>query len=119
MTRSDARAHRLGDLLGFTVRTASGRALGHVNDVRLAPTSVVHGVFPELVTDGLVVAGRHAASMLGYDRRAEQGPWLVRKAVRWLHRDGGYLPWSAVEHIDWSASEVVVSTDRLEALEAP
>ena len=119
MTRSDLRTHRLGDLLGFTVLTRNGHELGHVNDVRLAPTAAVHGGFPELVTEGLVVDGRHAASMLGYDRRAEQGPWLVRRAVRGLHRKAGYLPWSAVEHVDWAAAEVVVSADRLDELDAP
>ena len=119
MTPSEANPHRMGDLLGFTVRTASGRSLGHVNDLRLAPTAVVQGVFPELVTEGLVVDGRHAASMLGYDRRAEQGPWLVRKLVRRLHRGAGYLSWSAVDRVDWEAAEVVVTADQLDPLEAP
>ena len=89
MNPSEPQVHRLGELLGFTVRASDGRELGHVNDVRLAPTGVVRGVFPELVSDGLVVDGAHAASLLGYDRRAEQGPWLVRTVVRWLHCNAG------------------------------
>ena len=111
MTRSDeptGARHRLGDLLGADVVQVDGTRLGHLNDVRLAPTSAVHGVFPELVVEGIVVDGRHAGSLLGYDRRREQGPWLVRWAVRTLHRGAGYLPWDDVEQVDWERREVRV-----------
>jgi hypothetical protein len=96
-----AETRRLVDLLGLPVLAPDGRRLGFLNDVRLAPTAAVDGVFPRLVVDGLVVDGRHVGSMLGYDRRAEQGPWLVRRIVRWIHRDAGYLPWTAVTRVDW------------------
>lgn len=109
---------RLVDLLGMRIVGPDGRRLGLLNDVRLAPTGAVAGAFPRMVVDGLVVDGRHAGSLLGYDRRAEQGPWLVRWAVRRLHRDAGYLPWSAVRDVDWSASEVHVTATQVEPLDA-
>ena len=101
--------HLLRDVLGMDVFARDGRRLGHVNDLRLAPTSAVEGTMARLVVDGLVVDGRHAGSMLGYDRRAEQGPRLVRWAVRGLHRHAGYVPWSAVSEIDWAANRITLS----------
>lgn len=121
MTPSDVGRHRtvrrLHDLLGLAVFAPNGRELGHVNDVRLAPGPVVHGIRAELVVDGLIVADRHAGSMLGYDRRETQGPWLVRRAVRALHRNAGYAPWGAVREIQWGdGGRVVLAVDRLESL---
>ena len=110
------RTRRLVDLLHMPVRGPDGRTLGRVNDVRLAPTRAVHGVSAELVVDGIVVDGNHPGSLLGYDRRSDQGPWLVRVAVRALHRHAGYLPWEAVTDVDWDARRVTVSTDRLQPL---
>jgi len=114
------RTARLNDLLGMRVEAADGRALGHVNDVRLAPGRAVHGLRSELMVDGLIVADRHAGSLLGYDRRAEQGPWLVRLAVRVLHRNAGYAGWDSVREIVWGADgKVVLTVDRLEPLGMP
>jgi len=107
---------RLHDLLGMTVRTPTGRVLGHVNDLRLVADRAVRGLHAELVVDGLVVDGRHAGSLLGYDRRQEQGPWLLRLIVRALHRHAGYTPWSAVDRLDWDAREVTLHTERLQPL---
>ena len=81
------------------------------------PTRVVDGVFPRLVVDGLVVDGKHVGSMLGYDRRAEQGPWLLRRIVRHIHRNAGYLPWDAVEEVDWDAGVVRVRRSDLDPLD--
>jgi len=123
MTRNDAAGAltvRLNDLLGLPVVAAGGRVLGHVNDVRLAPGRAVHGVRAELVVDGLIVADRHAGSLLGYDRRAEQGPWLIRRAVRAVHRNAGYAPWEWVREISWGDDgKVVLSVDRLDPLDMP
>jgi hypothetical protein len=110
------RTRRLVDLLHMQVRGPDGRVLGRVNDLRLAPTRAVRGVSAELVVVGIVVDGNHPGSLLGYDRRSDQGPWLVRVVVRALHRNAGYLPWEAVTEVDWDAGRVTVSTDRLEAL---
>jgi hypothetical protein len=121
MTRSDAgRVLRLNDLLGLPVESPGGRTLGHVNDVRLRPSQAVRGLRSELVIDGLIIADRHAGSLLGYDRRAEQGPWLVRRVVRYLHRNAGYARWDAVREVTWGEDgKVVLSVDRLDDLGMP
>ena len=117
MSRSDPQArHRLSDLLGALVTTPDGRDVGHVNDVRLAPSQSVRGVRAELFVEGLVISDRHAGSMLGYDRRPEQGPWLVRALVRRLHRDARYVPWTAVQHVSWEQHQVTVDATALEPL---
>jgi len=103
------------DWLGMRVLAADGRRLGLVNDLRLAPTGRV-GLSAELVVEGIVVDGRHAGSMLGYDRRRDQGPWLVRRPVRALHRHAGYAPWSAVEAVDLDAGEIRTSLLGLHSL---
>ena len=108
--------HRITDLLGATVTGQDGRDIGHVNDVRLAPGQAVRGLQAELVVDGLVISDRHAGSMLGYDRRAEQGPWLVRAVVRRLHRKAKYLPWTAVAAVAWGDRRVTVDAKRLASL---
>jgi hypothetical protein len=99
------------------VFAADGRRLGHVNDLRLAPTRAVEGAMARLAVDGLIIDGRHAGSMLGYDRRAEQGPRLVRWAVRGMHRHAGYAPWTAVGEIDWTANRITLSVHALDPLD--
>jgi PRC-barrel domain len=120
MNRSEATVHRLHDLLGLPVVAPDGRRLGYVNDVRLSPGPAVRGLHAELVVDGLVVADRHAGSLLGYDRRAEQGPWLVRWAVRALHRKARYVPWRAIRDITWGdGGQVALAHDQREDLGMP
>jgi hypothetical protein len=109
--------HLLREILGMDVFAADGRRLGHVNDLRLAPTRAVEGIIARLVVDGLIIDGRHAGSMLGYDRRAEQGPRLVRWTVRGMHRHAGYAPWTAVSEIDWPANEITLSVQSLDPLD--
>jgi hypothetical protein len=45
------------------------------------------------VTDGLVVL---AAWVMSYDRRSQQGPWLIRTVVQSLHRHAVLVPWGSV-----------------------
>ena len=117
MTPSEPRRHRLADLLGHAVIASDGRRLGLVTDLRLAPTAALDGVLARLVVDGIVVDGGHPGSMLGYDRRAEQGPRLVRWVVRLLHRHAGYVPWASVRDIDWGERTVRVDVTALDPLE--
>jgi hypothetical protein len=118
MTQNDAqeRPRRLSDLLGARVTTLEGREIGHINDVRLAPGQSIHGVRAELLVAGLVISDRHAGSMLGYDRRPDQGPWLVRTLVRRLHSHASYLPWTAVEHVAWDQKRVTVDPSAMQSL---
>jgi sporulation protein YlmC with PRC-barrel domain len=114
MTQADAR--RLGQLLGCQVIATDGVVIGQVNDVRLVPNDMVHGVHAELMVEGLVVSDRHAGSFLGYDRRKEQGPALIRWGVRRLHRNARYLPWENVAQIRWSERVVYANSTHLQDL---
>jgi hypothetical protein len=116
---SDPDVCRLVDLLGLPVLTVDGSRLGLVNDLRLVHADKVRGVFAELVVDGIIVSDHHAGSMLGYDRRAEQGPWLVRALVRALHRHAGYVAWSDLEAIDLERREIRTSLRRMQDLAGP
>jgi sporulation protein YlmC with PRC-barrel domain len=116
---SDPDVCRLVDLLGLPVLAVDGNQLGLVNDLRLVHVDKVRGVFAELVVDGIIVSDHHAGSMLGYDRRAEQGPWLVRVLVRALHRHAGYVPWSDVEAIDLERREIRTRLRTLQELAGP
>jgi sporulation protein YlmC with PRC-barrel domain len=107
MTQNDRQ--RLSTLLGAEVLDPSGAVIGHVNDVRLSAGQAVHGVRTELVIEGVIVSDRHAGSLLGYDRRAEQGPWLVRRIVRLLHRNARYVQWSNLSDVNWSRRTVVAT----------
>jgi hypothetical protein len=111
--------HRAGRLLGARVVGPDGRVLGHVNDLRLAPGPAIRGLRAELVVEGLLVADRHAGSLLGYDRRREQGPWPVRTLVRALHRRASFVPWSAVVAVSWSDGEVTIDPAQRRAPDLP
>jgi hypothetical protein len=113
---SPERAHRVGDLMGMAVVLGSGRTAGKVGDVRVVAPAGTLG-YGGLVIEGLVVSHRSAGSMLGYDRRREQGPWLVRKIVQRLHRHAGYVSWTSVEEVEWSTGRVKLRVDELERLE--
>jgi hypothetical protein len=96
------------DLLGSTVVGPEGEDLGDVLDVRLQPSG--DGTGPELRLTGLVVGRGRPGSYLGYDRSDKQGPWLVRRTVRWLHRHSGLVEAEAIESVDWDGHRVRVTT---------
>jgi hypothetical protein len=108
--------HRITDLLGMRVRFADSSDGDGVIDVRLAPSTRVPGPLAELVVDGLVVGRRRPGTLFGYDRHPGQGPWAIRAAVRWLHRDTGYLAWEDVERVDWGTRTVHARTTGLREL---
>lgn len=101
MTGQTSRRHRLNDMLGMKVRFADGRDGDQVVDVRLVPGDRVVGQLAEMYVDGLVVGRTRPGTMFGYDRHPDQGPWLLRTAVKALHRHTGYLAWDDVERVDW------------------
>lgn len=90
---------RLADLLGLRVETTDGTVLGTVRDVRLR-TSPDAGPGTRLVTQGILLGGRHHEVRWGYDRHPQQGPRAVAVLARLLHRHSTYLPWRDVASLD-------------------
>ena len=95
----------LNDLLGCHVVTEEGKRLGHVIDVRLKTAGRDKPV-QILPFDALIVSRRQTGSFFGYERRREQGPLILARFFRWLHRDAQLVPWSGVAR--WDAGETVV-----------
>jgi sporulation protein YlmC with PRC-barrel domain len=102
---------RLSELLGSLVEGPDGEQFGRVTDVRLGRRGRRKGPPFELVVDSLLVSPRSAGSLFGYDRRTEQGPWLLRAVVRRLHRGAFLVPWSAVASWDGPGQRVVLTRD--------
>jgi hypothetical protein len=101
--RRDRVEHRLGELTGMDafVTDGSGRApIGCVLDARFRA-----GPNGRLVLVSLIVGRGRPGSLLGYDRRRAQGPWLVGKVVRRLHRHT-VLADAADAEIDWERRSV-------------
>ena len=92
-------SRRVGDLLGMEVRDDAGEKLGKVLDVRLVPRAWKSD--PRLELTELVVGRGGPGSLLGYDRGEFNGPWLVERAVSWMHRHTSRLPLDQVTEIDW------------------
>ena len=87
---------RASDLLGAPVLDRDGVPLGRVSDLRCVQDGPLRGALAAPRVAALLVSHRHTGALLGYDRRAQQGPWPVRAIVRRLHRDLRIVPWSAV-----------------------
>ena len=104
---------RLNDVLHLDVRGPEGQPWGQVLDVRLRRLPTEH---LRLLVQGLVVGRGRPGSYLGYDRAGDQGPWLLNRLVRRIHRHSGYLPWSDVLGIDWDA-RLLTATGVLRPLE--
>jgi sporulation protein YlmC with PRC-barrel domain len=98
--RRDVETFRLGALTGMNVLEPAGRRAGSVLDARFAP-----GADGRLVLRALVVGEGHPGGLLGYNRRPNMGPWLVRRVVGWLHRNTSAVD---VEHVQilWNNREV-------------
>ena len=106
------------ELVGTHVRFADGRDGDLVVDVRLAPSARVPGLLAEYVVEGLVVGRARPGTLFGYDRHPEQGPWVVKKIVRFLHRHTGYVSWADVETVDWDAGVVRLRVNDVQHLSA-
>ncbi|MCW2765494.1 MAG: hypothetical protein JWO11_1453 [Nocardioides sp.] len=100
--RKDRERHRLGQLTAMEVVYPDGNRLGRVLDVRFRPADD-----GRLVLRSLIVGRGRPGTLLGYDRRGDQGPWLVRTVVRGLHRHTAITPAARAE-IDWSAATVTL-----------
>jgi len=96
------------DLLGADVVGPGEERLGNVLDVRLEPTGEAHD--PALALTSLLVGRGRPGSYLGYDRSDNQGPWLVRRIVRRLHRHSGMISATDIDEIDWDRRTVRART---------
>jgi sporulation protein YlmC with PRC-barrel domain len=98
--RRDVETFRLGALTGMNAVEPAGRRVGRVLDARFAPSEG-----GRLVLRGLVVGDGHPGGLLGYDRRPDMGPWVVRRIVGWLHRHTCAVD---LEHVQilWNNKEV-------------
>jgi hypothetical protein len=85
---------RASDLIGRDVLDAAGQRVGVITDLRCIQDGPLRGRYASLRVDAALVSGRHVGSTLGYDRRPDQGPWLIRLVVRWLHRDARVIAWT-------------------------
>ena len=106
--RRDRERRRLGRLSGMDVLGPDGEQVGRVIDARFESADTGEDE-PRLVLCSLLVGHGRPGSMLGYDRRAEQGPWLVRAVVRWLHRHTVIVGAEDVD-IDWDDATVRLRT---------
>ena len=96
---------RLNDVLHLAAVAPDGTGLGQVLDVRL---SRVRDEPLRLVASGLVIGRGRPGGYLGYDRDGKQGPWLLNRLVRRLHRHSGYLPISDAGPVDWAERTIEV-----------
>jgi hypothetical protein len=87
---------RASDLIGREVVTADGTSVGVVTDLRCVQDGPLRGTQAALRVDAVLVSRHHTGSVLGYDRRRQQGPWLIQAIVRRLHRHMQVVPWSDV-----------------------
>jgi sporulation protein YlmC with PRC-barrel domain len=87
---------RASDLIGLDVVDAAGDRLGMVTDLRCVQDGPLRGAMQAPRVSALIVSRRHTGSLLGYDRRAQQGPWLIRVIIQILHRDAVLVPWDNV-----------------------
>jgi hypothetical protein len=101
--RRDREEHRLGRLTGMDVLVGDGSEptrIGRVLDARFSP-----GPGGRQVLDSLIVGRGRPGSLLGYDRRRAQGPWLIRILIQRLHRHT-VLADAATAEIVWDRAEV-------------
>ena len=87
---------RASDLIGQDVTDGNGRHLGVVTDLRCVQDGPLRGAMQAPRISALIVSRRHTGSLLGYDRRSQQRPWLIRIVVQFLHRHAVLIPWDAV-----------------------
>lgn len=109
---------RLNELMWMRVCGDDGNQLGNVIDVRVSPQGEP-GAGAPLVVTGLVVGRGRPGSFLGYDRDPDQGPWLLNRLIRRLHRHSGMVGLEHVERIDWEAERLTVSRTDLDDLTRP
>ena len=90
----------LSDLLGSDALEADGRRVGGVVDVRLEISGAPAQLLSATVVTGLLVSPQTRFSTWGYERRGEDGPVVIARLQRWLHRGSFLVAWDDVERVD-------------------
>ena len=90
----------LSDLLGSDAFDADGRRLGAVLDVRLEISGAPAQLLAQTVVTGVLVSSHSRFSTWGYERRGEDGPFLIAWLQRRLHRGSFLVAWDDVELVD-------------------
>src|SRR3954451_11660073 len=88
---------RASDLIGLPVLDAGGRHIGIVIDLRCVQDGPLRGAMAAPRVRAVLVSRWHTGALLGYHRREQQGPWLVRVAIRRLHRQLRIVAWDDLE----------------------
>ncbi len=99
LSRDGGEGLRLGSLAGMTVFEPDGDKAGRVLDARFEPRAA------RLVLRSLLVGRGGPGSLLGYDRRSEQGPRVLATLVRLWHRDTRVVDVDDAD-IDWTLEQV-------------
>lgn len=86
---------RASDLLGRRVRLDDGTERIVVG-LRAVQDGPLRGELRSLRLDGVIVSNRLALAYLGFQDRAQQGPWLLGAIVRRAHRGTAVVPWEQV-----------------------
>ena len=100
---------RLSELLGCTVHDLDGGSLGTVTDVAMVPTGRSSRSTGTLAVESLLISPRHTGSLFGYERREEQGPWLIAAIIRRLHRGAFRVAWRDVTEWDQQRHRVILA----------
>ncbi|HZW41927.1 MAG TPA: PRC-barrel domain-containing protein [Agromyces sp.] len=90
----------LTDLLGSDAVDADGTRLGCVVDVRLEIAGAPGQLLAATIVTGILVSPRSRSSTWGYERRGAQGPFLIARLQRWLHRGMFLVTWEDVARAD-------------------
>jgi hypothetical protein len=107
-------ARRVSQLLGHAVHGQGDRPGGNISDLRLDFTPGAEA----LPVVGLVVNAGPVGFLFGPERRAQQGPWLVRRLVQARRRHTtGYLRREDVDDVDWDTRHVRHRAERLGTFE--
>jgi sporulation protein YlmC with PRC-barrel domain len=87
---------KASDIIGKPVVGADGRKYGVVIDLRCVQDGPVRGSMAAPRVHSLIASKHRTGSLLGYDRRDQQGPWLIRVIISLLHRQVTIIDWNDV-----------------------
>ncbi len=91
---------RASDLLDAQVVTADGRRIGVVTGLRCRVDTPGERAPSAPLVRELVITSRRVGGALGYQQRAQHGPWLVHRVIRALHRDTRLVDVRSIDSVD-------------------